>query len=395
MVFDTKLYDVLEVSPECSVEEIRKNYRKLALKWHPDKNPDNKKEAEEKYKKLVGAYIILSDNEKRDKYDEFGLNEEINVVDKDLNRFKRGPLLSEIFKNFNLYNLFNNVIDVNNFKFESSSNSSNSMNFKGSNDCSTHNCNGTNDTSSNDSSSSSSSDSDSDSDSDSSSDSDSGSRSDSNSNSSSSSSSSSSSNSNKDSDDDLDSEDSDDCILTRRARKIMRAKKNNLITDDSDDDDLDLDQEEIIVTLEDLYNGKNVISKRNSNNRVYEYYFKIVPGMEHNTRFVFEQDDFSFILKQKRHPVFERKDDDLYMKLNITFKESLCGFTRDITLLNGKILKLEINEIIGLGKQIRKEKFGMPYRKSKTLFGDLYISFVIDYPQKLTNEQKKVIEDNF
>jgi curved DNA-binding protein CbpA len=42
------LYDVLEVSPTATLVEIKASYRKLALKWHPDKNPDNKAEAEEK-----------------------------------------------------------------------------------------------------------------------------------------------------------------------------------------------------------------------------------------------------------------------------------------------------------------------------------------------------------
>ena len=52
--------------------EIKKAYRKLALKWHPDKNPDNKEAAEEKFKQIAEAYDVLSHKEKRDIYDKYG-----------------------------------------------------------------------------------------------------------------------------------------------------------------------------------------------------------------------------------------------------------------------------------------------------------------------------------
>jgi molecular chaperone DnaJ len=64
-------YDVLEVSKSASQEEIKKAYRKIAIKYHPDKNPDNK-EAEEKFKEAAEAYEILSDPDKRARYDRFG-----------------------------------------------------------------------------------------------------------------------------------------------------------------------------------------------------------------------------------------------------------------------------------------------------------------------------------
>ncbi|KAJ8253001.1 hypothetical protein GJAV_G00208050, partial [Gymnothorax javanicus] len=65
-------YNVLGVSRNASSDDIKKAYRKLALRWHPDKNPDNKEEAERKFKEIAEAYEVLSDTSKRDAYDRFG-----------------------------------------------------------------------------------------------------------------------------------------------------------------------------------------------------------------------------------------------------------------------------------------------------------------------------------
>jgi len=64
-------YEVLGVSRSSSQEEIKKAYRQLALKYHPDRNPGNK-EAEEQFKEAAEAYEVLSDPDKRHRYDQFG-----------------------------------------------------------------------------------------------------------------------------------------------------------------------------------------------------------------------------------------------------------------------------------------------------------------------------------
>ncbi len=68
---DMCYYEVLEVSRDCSGAELKKSYRKLAMKYHPDRNPDDK-EAEEKFKVVNEAYQVLSDDEKRSIYDRYG-----------------------------------------------------------------------------------------------------------------------------------------------------------------------------------------------------------------------------------------------------------------------------------------------------------------------------------
>src|SRR3954469_18258219 len=64
-------YEVLGLTRSASPEEIKKNYRKLAVQFHPDKNPGDKK-AEEKFKELSEAYEVLSDPQKKQMYDQFG-----------------------------------------------------------------------------------------------------------------------------------------------------------------------------------------------------------------------------------------------------------------------------------------------------------------------------------
>jgi len=65
-------YRVLEVSRGASAADIKKAYRRLALKWHPDKNPDNQDEANKKFKEISEAYEVLSDEKKKKIYDQYG-----------------------------------------------------------------------------------------------------------------------------------------------------------------------------------------------------------------------------------------------------------------------------------------------------------------------------------
>jgi len=64
----TELYDILEVSPDASLDDIKKAYKKMALKYHPDKNPN----AGDRFKEISTAYEILNDPEKKEIYDKYG-----------------------------------------------------------------------------------------------------------------------------------------------------------------------------------------------------------------------------------------------------------------------------------------------------------------------------------
>ncbi len=82
-------YEVLGVARDASADEIKKAYRKLAQKYHPDKNPGDK-EAEEKFKEAAEAYSVLSDPEKRGQYDRFGFS----------GPGSSSPSMEDIFANF-------------------------------------------------------------------------------------------------------------------------------------------------------------------------------------------------------------------------------------------------------------------------------------------------------
>src|SRR2546430_1751747 len=65
-------YEVLGIARTAAVDEIKSAYRKAALKWHPDRNPENKSEAEVKFRECTEAYSVLSDAQKRQIYDTYG-----------------------------------------------------------------------------------------------------------------------------------------------------------------------------------------------------------------------------------------------------------------------------------------------------------------------------------
>ena len=73
MSSDNTLYDLLGVAKTATEEEIKKGYKKQALRWHPDRNPNNLEEADKRFKKIAEAHEVLTNPEKRKIYDQRGL----------------------------------------------------------------------------------------------------------------------------------------------------------------------------------------------------------------------------------------------------------------------------------------------------------------------------------
>ena len=107
-------YNILGVDKNANQNQIKKAYKKLALKWHPDKNKDNKEQVSIKFKEISEAYSVLSDSEKRNQYDLGGNNF----------NFK-----SNFDSNFDPFNLFNHFFNNNNNSFFSQRNSFFDSNF--------------------------------------------------------------------------------------------------------------------------------------------------------------------------------------------------------------------------------------------------------------------------
>jgi molecular chaperone DnaJ len=90
-------YEVLGIERGSSIDEIKKAYRKLALKYHPDKNPGDPA-AEEKFKEAAEAYGVLSDEEKRARYDRYGHAGTAGMGGFDPNQFADfGDILGDLF----------------------------------------------------------------------------------------------------------------------------------------------------------------------------------------------------------------------------------------------------------------------------------------------------------
>lgn len=112
-------YEVLGVAKGAGADEIKQAFRRLALKHHPDRNPDNKKESEERFKEISEAYEVLSDAQKRAAYDQYGHHgvegafrhgnfrfEEDFTHFQDLNDIFGGGGLEELFSSLGLGELF-------------------------------------------------------------------------------------------------------------------------------------------------------------------------------------------------------------------------------------------------------------------------------------------------
>lgn len=94
-------YKILEIDRNATEEDIKKSYRKLAMKYHPDRNPNNK-EAEAKFKDIADAYDVLSDPKKKSNYDRFGTAESGGFQGfGGFSGFDMGDMFGDLFGNFN------------------------------------------------------------------------------------------------------------------------------------------------------------------------------------------------------------------------------------------------------------------------------------------------------
>ncbi|KAG5356593.1 Protein psi1 [Yarrowia sp. C11] len=164
------------------------------------------------------------------------------------------------------------------------------------------------------------------------------------------------------------------------------------------------------VSLEDLCTGatkKMKITRKGPSGQPEEKVLtvNIKPGWKAGTKLTFAgegdsqpnggQQDVVFVIEQKPNAVFTRDGDDLKMSIKLSLKEALCGFTKIIETLEGKKLKIEQRLPINPGHIITYPNYGMPISKKPGERGQLIITIKVDFPSSLTDAQRKAIEDNF
>lgn len=165
------------------------------------------------------------------------------------------------------------------------------------------------------------------------------------------------------------------------------------------------------VLLEDLYSGATKKMKLNrkgpdgsKESKVLEV--KIRPGWKAGTKINFANEgDYQqeaqarqtvqFVIEEKPHATFRRENNDLVATVRLSFKESLLGFDKEITTLSGKKINVSRSMPVQPSSTNRYPGLGMPISKSPGQNGDLVVNYKIDFPVLLTAAQKEAIRSAF
>jgi len=335
MVKETKLYDILSVSPTASQAEIKKSYRKLALKFHPDKNPGS----EDKFKEISYAFEVLSDETKKRIYDQGGMDalkeggsgggghNPMDIFDMFFGGGMRGhrghegprrgrdmvhPLKVSLEE---LYNGATRQLALNKNVICSKCNG------KGGKDGAVQTCNGCH------------------------------------------------GNGVK--------------VIVRQLGPGMIQQMQTVCPDCHGKGDTIREKDRCRQCM-----GKKVIRER----KILEVH--ITKGMKDGQKITFtgegdqdpeiEPGDIVIVLDEKEHPVFKRNGSDLAIEMNIKLVEALCGFERPITTLDNRTLIVQnfIGDVIKPKdvKCIMGE--GMPFARDPFTRGKLIVQFHVDFPEK-------------
>jgi len=309
-------YKTLGVDKNATPEQIKKAYRKLAMKWHPDKNPDNKEMAESKFKDIGEAYSVLSDEKKRKNYDQFGTDKPQHPGFENNGNFQQSNFSSnnaeKIFQQFFFNFGGGNNGDFGGFDgFERMHGMNNNHRYKQKGDTLQY-----------------------------------------------------------------------PLYLTLEELYFGRKKTMKITRKRLNADNNSLRTESKMLTIE-IKKGWKEGTKITFNGEGDEN-INMTPG------------DIQFIIKEKKHDLFERAGNDLIRTINISLKQALCGVNVNVLTLDKRRLKIPITEnTISPGYIHRVQGEGMPISKTDGhQRGDLFIKFNIKFPEKLNERQKDAIRQN-
>jgi DnaJ homolog subfamily B member 4 len=330
----TEFYERLDVVPTASHEEIKKAYRKMAVKWHPDKHIKNKKEAKEKFQRIAEAYDTLSEPDKRKLYDKYGKDYKgIGSGQSSAAFIDPFKMFDEIFKGGSLNNygldddfdLDFEVPDILTQKkgFHSRKTPGRSQTFVRMNKSSSGGMNSFGD------------------------------------------------------------QNQGSLFDGLNKHEPINAKTDKMT-------------KEISCSLQEVYKGcnKNILyTKVLGSKQVKETLnIPISPGLKEGAKITYNgkgnvkdgesPGDVEFIFKIKKHPIFEWKDNDLIVIKKISFYDALKGFTTTVNTLDGKELNLKVPVLRNSSYEHVCKGYGMPIRKDCHNYGhgDLRIKFAIALP---------------
>ncbi|CCW63250.1 unnamed protein product [Phytomonas sp. EM1] len=161
-------------------------------------------------------------------------------------------------------------------------------------------------------------------------------------------------------------------------------------------------------TLEEIFHGcvkKFSVSRDMPNGKdKKEFEVKVSPGYKKGTKIRFEREggcvkgyapnvlaDMVFVLDEKPHTRFKRVDADLFTDMYINLKQALLGTTVQVKGIDEKVHTLPLTGVTKEGRKLRIRQEGMPNRKLNSR-GDLYITFHVDMPEKLSEETRRLVE---
>lgn len=337
-------YKLLGVNRDANDDSIKKAYRKLALKWHPDRNPNNKTEAEKQFKAISEAYEVLIDKNKRAVYDQFGEEGLKNGAPAPgsegfgggearfpggsfFNYSTTGSRTSRTSSSANFHP--SNADDIFRQFFGAGGDP-----FSGAFD---------------------------------------------------------------DDDDDMRGF-SRGSPFTHNTRASSSSKPAPAVYP-------------LRCTLEELYAGctKKLKIKRKVLDPVTKQpspsekiiVVNVKAGWKSGTKLNYngEGDEYAFnkrqdvqlVIEEKAHPIFRREGDDLHVTMNLTLEESLCGFSKSVTTLDSRDLKVSNKAVTVPNQQLKFPNGGMPNQKDSTSKGSLIVTFKVTFPPSLTEEQKQLV----
>ncbi|KAI4353361.1 hypothetical protein L6164_002319 [Bauhinia variegata] len=332
-------YKILQVDKNAKDDDLKKAYRKLAMKWHPDKNPNNKKDAEAKFKQISEAYDVLSDPQKRavyDQYGEEGLKGQVpppgaggfsGASDGGPTMFRFNPRSADdIFSEFfGFSSPFGGMSGMGGMGGRAGGPSFHRSMFA--DDIFAQFRSGAGEGSGN---------------------------------------------------------------MPRKGVAIERSLQCSL-------------EELYKGTTKKMKISRDVTDASRRPTTVEEILtIEVKPGWKKGTKITFPEkgneqsgiipSDLVFIIDEKPHNVFKRDGNDLVVTQKISLVEALTGYTAQLTTLDGRNLTVPINSIISPSHEEVVKGEGMPIPKEPSKKGNLRIKFHIKFPSRLTSEQKTGIK---